>query len=85
MSDACPQCAALNGQTFENQDIFQSTLWSAFWGDIWDLDSNRPLTHGGTGINCRCQLQVRVIVDWDQWRALSEFKQQVYLTLGEVK
>ncbi len=74
MGDACPQCAQLNGQTFEDQDIFQSTLWSPWWGDVWDLDAGRPLTHGGTGINCRCQLEVRVVFDWSRIKAIGELE-----------
>lgn len=82
MGDACQQCASLNGQIFDNQDIFQSTVWSSIWGDIWDLDMGRPLTHGHTGINCRCTLEVRVLFDWEKVRGLPELKQA--LMRGEI-
>jgi hypothetical protein len=52
--DACHVCAALDGQTFTDQDLFQHTLWSPIWGDIWDLDNDLPLTHP----NCKCRLEV---------------------------
>jgi len=70
LSDACPVCQALNGREWHNQDIFQEVLWDPFYGDIWDLNRNIPLTHP----NCRCQLEVRVIIHWDNIRGLAEFK-----------
>jgi len=78
MADACLQCSQLNGQTFEDQDVFQHTLWSPFWGDIWDLDGDRPLTHGGTGINCRCQLEVRGVFDWTKIDSLEEMQRVLH-------
>jgi hypothetical protein len=70
MGDACLQCAQLNGSVFTDQDIFQSTVWSPFWGDVWDLDAGHPLTHGHTGINCRCTLEVHILFDWSKIRGL---------------
>ncbi len=60
----CPeQCAPLNGREWYDQDIFQDVLWDPIWGDLYDLNAGYPLTHGGTGRNCRCQLEVRVETD----------------------
>lgn len=63
MNDACVQCKNLDGQVFYDQDLFQQTLWSPIWGDIINLDTGQYLTHGGTGINCRCRCEVRVEYD----------------------
>ena len=69
LSDACPTCQALNGTEFYKQNIFQNTLWSAS-GDIWDLDNDKSLVHP----NCRCQLEVRVIFDWNKIREMGELQ-----------
>lgn len=63
MGDACVQCAGLNGKIYEDQDIFNETLWDPFWGDILDLTTGQKLTHGHTGINCRCTCEVRIVYD----------------------
>jgi len=70
LSDACPVCRGLNGREWRDQDIFQDVLWDPFYGDIWDLNRDIPLTHP----NCRCQLEVRVIIHWDNINGLAEFK-----------
>jgi hypothetical protein len=69
LSDACPKCQALNGSEFRDQNVFQNTLWAAS-GDIWDLDNDRSLVHP----NCRCQLTVRVIFDWNKIREIGELQ-----------
>ncbi len=56
LSDACPKCQALNGHEWHDQDIFQEVLWDPFYGNLWDLNQDIPLTHP----HCRCQLEVRV-------------------------
>ena len=72
MGDACKQCAYLNGNVYTDQDIFQSTVWDPFYGDIFNLDTGQKMTHGGTGINCRCTMEVRIVFDWDRIRGLGE-------------
>jgi hypothetical protein len=79
MGDACPKCAALNGQDFQDQDIYQETLWHPIWGDIWDLVADHSLAHP----NCRCSLEVRVKVNWDQLRETGQL--QNYLNSPEFK
>jgi hypothetical protein len=64
LNDACPECANLNGRIFEGQNIYQDTLWDPIWGDVWDMNIDMPLTHGGTGAHCRCQLEVQAHFDW---------------------
>jgi hypothetical protein len=72
--DACHQCQQLNGRTWTDQDIYQNTLWDSIWGDIWDFNIDMPLTHGGTGANCCCQLEVRVIFDWEKITMFKELQ-----------
>lgn len=74
LSDACPKCRSLNGRDYHDQNIYQNTLWDVHWGDIWDLNADRSLMHGGSG-TCRCQLTVRVEFDWSKWRALEEMRE----------
>lgn len=78
LSDACEKCKYLGGKEWDNQDLYQNRLWDPIWGDIWDLDSNVSLAHP----NCRCQLEIRTIVDWDKWRALTDFEQAIYMSTG---
>jgi hypothetical protein len=61
--DACEQCLKLNG-TYEGQSLYQHALIHPFYGEVWDLDADLPLTHGHTGINCRCRLEVHVTIDY---------------------
>ena len=74
MGDACHQCASLNGRIYEDQDIFQETLWDPWWGDILDLNTGQKLTHGGTGINCRCTCEVRIVYDVTELEPVMELK-----------
>jgi hypothetical protein len=62
-ADACEQCQKLNG-TYEGQSIYQHALIHPLYGEVWDLDTDLPLTHGHTGINCRCRLEVQVTIDY---------------------
>jgi len=62
LSDACPKCRALNGREWHDQDLFQDVLWDPIHGNLWDLNVDRSLMHGGSG-TCRCQLEVRIHVD----------------------
>jgi len=71
LSDACPKCRSLNGQEFRDQNLFQETLFSHIWGDIWDLNADHTLAHP----NCRCQVEVRVEVDWSKWDVLREIRE----------
>jgi hypothetical protein len=71
LGDACEQCANLNGREWTDQDLYQNTIYDPVWGDVWDLNIDFPLTHGGTGAFCRCKLTVTVAIDWDK---LSEFQ-----------
>jgi hypothetical protein len=72
MGDACPQCANLNGREWTDQDLYQNTLYDPIWGDVWDLNIDFPLTHGGTGANCRCQLEVRVKFNWEKLKETNQ-------------
>lgn len=76
MPSACPQCAALHGQVFQDQSLHQPVLIDPVTVvPIWDLYSDRPLTHGGTGKNCNCRLEVRTIVDFTQLEEYMTFNQ----------
>jgi len=56
---SCPECTALNGTVIHGQTLDQPILYDPATGKpIWDLNSDRPLTHGGTGKNCDCRLEV---------------------------
>ena len=55
----CPKCQALNGRVYHMQTL-DGFLVDAEFGAIYDLSSDHSLTHGGTGINCHCFLEVRV-------------------------
>lgn len=72
LSDACPKCRHLDGKEWRDQDLYQDVLWDYFFGNIWDLNANHPLTHP----NCRCQLEVRVefnpieIPEWKEFHTL---------------
>jgi len=76
LSDTCPKCQRLNGKEYREQDLFQERLWDMIEGDIWDLDANHSLAHGKHQYNCRCQLEVRVIVEIE--------KMEEYGTLTEL-
>jgi len=70
MGDACRKCQSLNGQTFENQSIYQQMLWSPIWGDLMDLDTGYLFTHP----NCRCQVEVQAQVNIKEIDELTEFQ-----------
>ncbi len=70
LSDACPKCQSLNGHEWHDQDIFQETLWDAIWGNLWDFNSDHTLSHP----NCRCQLEVRTIIDWNKFVEIKELQ-----------
>ena len=61
--DACPQCLSLNGEVFHDQTIWQDFLWSPMWGSVLNLQTGQLLTHGHTGINCRCVVEVEAEYD----------------------
>jgi hypothetical protein len=75
LQDACPECRQLNGRIFEGQNIYQNTLWDPIWGDIWDMNIDMPLTHGGTGAHCRCQLEVQCHFDWEKLEELNRLQE----------
>lgn len=58
--DTCTKCRSLDGQRFENQDIFQDTLFSPVWGDILNLNTGELLTH--TWCRCNCEVQTEIII-----------------------
>lgn len=78
LTDACSKCRYLDGKEYRDQDVFQSVLWDHFWGDIWNLNAGYSLAHP----HCRCQVEVRVEIDWPKFRALSEFEQALYMSTG---
>ena len=49
-------------------------LWDPHWGNILDLNTGQKLTHGGTGINCRCACEVRVEFDVMQLEPVVDLK-----------
>jgi hypothetical protein len=71
-TNACEQCSRLNGKEWRDQDLFGSVIWDEFEGDVWNLDLGQPLTHGGSGINCRCTIEVSVTVNLDEIKSLSD-------------
>jgi len=75
LSDACPKCRSLNGQEFHDQDLFQERLFSHIWGDIWNLDADHTLAHP----NCRCQLEVRVIVEIEELPEYNDLSELISL------
>lgn len=68
--DACDKCIRLDGERFENQDIFQNTLFSPIWGDILNIDSGELLTHP----NCRCNCEVQAEVIIKEVNELDEYQ-----------
>jgi len=81
--DACPECANLNGRSWTGQDIFQGTLYDAFWGDIWNLDDDRSMTHGGSGSQCRCKIDVTVHFDWNKIAEVHDLNELTNLLSSE--
>ena len=52
-------CGYLDGKiwTFNTKtDRFPRVLSYGGYGDVWDLSTNTPLTHGHGPWNCRCRL-----------------------------
>jgi hypothetical protein len=70
MNDACVKCRSLNGEIFEDQDIFQKMLFSPIWGDLMDLDTGYLFTHP----NCRCQVEVLARVNLREVNELEEYQ-----------
>ena len=62
---SCPECTALHGRVIRGQSLEDSAVLidPVTSKPIWDLYKDKPLTHGGTGINCDCHLEVTVDVD----------------------
>jgi len=56
---SCEVCRALDGKTWTDQNLFANVLYDSIWGNVWDLENDMPLTHGGEGTNCRCNLEVQ--------------------------
>jgi hypothetical protein len=52
--EPCKKCQALNGRTWHGNELFQGVIYDPIWGDVWDLESDFPLTHP----NCKCYLEV---------------------------
>ena len=72
LGDACPECSSLNGRVWHDQDIFQEVLWDPIWGNILDLTTGQKLTHGNTGINCRCTCAAQVEYDISNMKPIVE-------------
>jgi len=62
---SCRECAALHGRVIRGQSLEDAAVLidPVTSKPIWDLHNDRPLTHGGTGINCDCRLEVIAEVD----------------------
>jgi len=73
LSDACPNCRALNGREWQDQDLFADVLIDSEFGHIWDLNQDFSLMHGASG-TCRCQLTVRVEVHLSKIEEFSELE-----------
>ena len=69
MGDACPKCRSLDGQVFQDQDIYEKMLYSPVWGDLMDLDTGFMFTHP----NCRCRCEVNAQCDITQVDELVEY------------
>lgn len=78
---SCQKCLALNGREWRDQDLFQERLYDMFYGDVWDLNADHSLAHGGHQHNCRCQLTVRVerveIEKLDSWIDFSRYVERM--------
>lgn len=72
LGDPCRQCQSLAGYTWIDTDIYAGTLWHPIWGDVWNLDLGIPLTHGGTGVNCKCYLDIKVTVNFKEIKTLDD-------------
>jgi hypothetical protein len=70
--DPCKRCYALRGYTWTDADIYDGVLWHPIWGDVWNLDLDLPLTHGGSGINCKCFLDIQTTVVWNEIKELED-------------
>ena len=80
LSDACKRCASLNMREYRDQNIYQNVLFDVWYGNIWDLNVDRSLMHGGSG-TCRCHLTVRCEFDWSKaswWQDLMAMKERRY-------
>ena len=53
------KCRSLNGRQWRDQDLYAPFLFDVEWGPVWDLNSDTSLAHP----NCRCRLEVEVVVD----------------------
>lgn len=62
---ACRECAALHGRVIRGQSLEDAAVLidPVTSKPIWDLYNDKPLTHGTTGKNCHCHLEVAVEVD----------------------
>lgn len=62
---SCRECTALGGSVIRGQSLEDAAVLidPVTRKPIWDLFNDRPLTHGGTGKNCDCRLQVIAEVD----------------------
>jgi hypothetical protein len=77
-------CAGLNGYIWTDYDIYQSVLWHPFYGDVWNLDLDAPLTHGGSGRNCRCWLSIRTFIVWSEIKEISDLGLALEVPVGEI-
>jgi hypothetical protein len=76
MEDAntCLICSSLNGYKWTETDIYQNTLWSPIWGDVYDLTQDKPITHGG-GHNCRCDVTTEVKINLQEFTEIKELNE----------
>ena len=63
--DPCPECAYLREQTY-TQSIFDHAIVDPMMGEIWSLDADHALTHGGQGLRCRCGIEINVAFDFSE-------------------
>ena len=77
---SCPKCVALNGREYHDQDLFGRVLVDPEFGPIWNLEGDFSLMHGGVG-TCRCQIEVRVIVETEQIEETRELE-NLYQSFG---
>lgn len=86
----CEICGALNGRTWTDQSLYQHTLWDPFYGDLWDLDNDFPLTHP----NCKCVLEVQYtstleellkpeLSEFEEWNLTSSNIQQMKAEMAD--
>jgi hypothetical protein len=65
----CPKCRELDGQTWNFLKL-EGVLEHPFFGPVYNLDTDLPLTHP----NCRCILEIIPQIDLDRSEVFQEAK-----------